>query len=156
MNEQTYVLEQSNPDRATILANAQAFLGRLPVDKPWELIVRPFVKRQTRKQQKSLFGVAYKTIMEQAGYQGDKEKRELHRNFCGEFFGWKQDPLRGTVPIRTTTTNYTGERDPITTTVSLEMYGFIQRLCAGCGIDVPEPDPMWHEKARLERIGKAA
>lgn len=145
---QVYVLNADHPGRAQVLANAHAFLDRLPKDKDWRIEVDREVKRRTDKQRNSLFGVAYKTIMESVGLRGSREKQELHTNLCGEYFGWRNDPFRGRVPVRTTTTNEQGERDEISVERALDMYAFIQQRMAEYGIDVPNPDPMWAQKAR--------
>ncbi len=146
---QRYILRKDNT-RPNVLANAHAFLDRLPDTREFEIVVKRHVKRRTDKQRRSLFGVAYKAIMEAAGYQGDAEKRKLHENMCGDYFGWKDDPILGRVPERTTTTNEHGERDEISTLDALDMYYFIQRKAAEFGIDVPDPDPYWRAKAEME------
>lgn len=152
MNHQTYTLHANDPGRALVKANAHAFIDRLPESKPWEIEIRPRRKTRSAKQRKSLFGVAYKAIMDATGLQGDADKRQLHRDMCGEFYGWTDGPLNLRKPVRTTTRNERGEPEEITTVDALELYAFIQRKAAEFGIDVPDPDPLWREKAVRERL----
>lgn len=140
---QTYHLNANGPERAQVLANAHAFLDRLPVDKGFTVEVSPQKRTRTAKQRGSLFGVAYKAIMEAMGLQGAQDKDDLHEFFCGEYFGWTEPtPLMRSRPVRTTTKNERGEPDEITTREALDMYDFIQRRAAENGIDVPSPDPL--------------
>lgn len=146
-----YVLEKGSMRRDEIKANLHAFIDRLPDTKSWEVEVSEYHPARSDKQRKSLFGVAYKAIMEQCGLQGDKEKKRLHNDFCGDYFGWCDGGIGTRRPVRTTTTNERGERDKISTLQALDMYAFIQRTAAEYGVDVPNPDPFWREKAIAER-----
>jgi len=142
---QLYILHASDQRRATVLANAHAFLDRLPADRSWELQIKRHAKTRTLKQNRALFGPCYDTLCEFCGYQGAREKERLHWQMCGEFFGWKPDPLLGQVPERTTTTNELGEYDVIDTRTMAEFYAFLQRKGASIGCDVADPDPFWQE-----------
>lgn len=151
----TFVLWADHPGRDNVKCNMQSFLGRLcegeAIHKSYRVTIEPYVEPRSEKQRNSLFGVAYKAIMEFCGYQGEREKHELHRNLCGEYFGWRDDPMRGRIPVRTTTTDEDGKRADISVTDALEMYAFIQRFAAEkIGCYVPDPDPFWREKARRE------
>lgn len=147
----TFVLWKNHPNRDVVKGNAQAFLDRLPADKSFDVIVQPHVEARSELQRNSLFGVAYKAIMEFCGYQGAREKDELHRNLCGEYFGWRDDPMLGRVPVRTTTKDERGKRAEISVGDALDMYAFIQRFAAEkIGCYVPDPDPHWREKAKAE------
>lgn len=150
MTAKPYILHAKHPDRELVRANLHAFIDRLPDTKSWQVIIEQYHKPSTAKQRRSLFGVAYKAIMEATGLRGSRDKERLHENMCGEFFGWKDAPMVGRVPVRTTTTNERGEREKITTLVALEMYAHIQHLAAEYGVDVPDPDPLWREKAQRE------
>lgn len=146
---QSYVLHKGDPNRELVLANLDSFLNRLPDTKSWQVEVFEYHKPSSEKQRRSLFGVAYKVIMAATGLHGEKEKAQLHRDFCCDFFGTRM-VLGKPHPIRTTTTNERGERDKINTVTALELYAHIQRTVAGFGIDVPDPDPFWREKAAQE------
>lgn len=115
--------------------------------------VEEFVPERTVKQRNTLFGVAYKSLMAQMGLAGEREKQDLHRHLCGEYWGWRHLGGLGTAfryPLRTTTTNEAGQRDVISTREQLAFYAFIQRQAAQYGYDVPDPDPEWFRKAERE------
>ena len=114
------------------------------------LTVSEVKRERTSKQLHALFGVAYKSLMDQMGLRGAAEKDELHATFCGEFFGWRTDVILGVarkVPVRTTTTDENGNRDVISSREQLELYSFIQQKSAEYGYTVPDPDREWFRKA---------
>ncbi len=139
---QSYALHKDDAGRSLVLANLHAFIDRLPPSKSWRIEVKELRKERTDKQLGALFGLAYDRIMEATGLQGDSDKRQLHRDFCGDFFGWTDGPLGRQKPMRTTTTNEKGERDVIDAKTMAEMYDFIQRKASEFGIDVPDPNPL--------------
>lgn len=138
-----FVLQKNSTARQAILANLVAHLGRLPDTKSWRIEIFEDRKKRSDAQLGALFGVAYREIMEATGLQGDEEKRSLHRDMCGEFFGWVPNDLGGFKPARTTTTNERGDREVIDTKVQADMFYFIQRRAAEYGIFVSDPDPMY-------------
>ena len=144
---QRYQLNASGPERPQVMANAHAFLDRLPANKSWVVEVKEYRKVRSLDQNAATFGVAYRAIMEATGLEGDADRKQLHRDFCGDFFGWTDGPMGHRKPVRTTTTNEAGERDVIDAETMSRMYGFIQRTAASYGIDVPNPDPMYWRKA---------
>ena len=118
-----------------------------------DVAVEPHKKERTVKQRSSLFGVAYASLMAQMGLRGQADKDALHRDFCGDYFGWVETKACGSFnrrPLRTTTTDENGNRDVIDTKRQLDFYAFIQQTAAGYGYDVPDPDPEWHRKAERE------
>lgn len=149
MSAETYELHSGHADRARICANLHAFIDRLPESQSWQISIEQYRKKRSDKQRKSLFGLAYKKIMDHMGLRGSRDKDDLHAFWCGEYWGWH--PTLHNKPLRTTTTNERGERDVITTLAALELYEFIQQRAAEQGIDVPDPDPFWKEKAMAER-----
>lgn len=138
---QRYTLHADDANRPLVLSNIHAFLDRLPDSKSWRIEIREYKPDRSDKQNRALWGVAYPAIMEATGLQGEREKEQLHRQMCGEFFGWKDHALLGRVPVRTTTVNEHGERDLVDSAVMAEFYGFVQRIGAEFGIDVPSPEP---------------
>lgn len=115
--------------------------------------IEEYVPERTVKQRKSLFGVAYKSLMEQMGLHGEREKDQLHEMMCGEYWGWRDSVMLGSakrVPVRTTTTNERGERDVISTREQLDFYAWIQQRAAEHGYDIPDPDKEWFRKAERE------
>lgn len=123
-----------------------AFIERLPDSKSWKVEISEARPERSRDQNAAVFGLAYDAIMIATGLQGDAEKKQLHRDFCGEFFGWVDAGVGRRKPKRTTTTNERGERDVIDTTTMAQFYDFIQRKAAEFGIDVPDPDPLWRDQ----------
>lgn len=143
---QIYVLNANHPSRAQVLANLHAFVDRLPQDKAWRVEISRAHDRRSAKQNRAMWGVAYDVIMEATGLQGEDERKQLHRTFCGDFFGWTDGAMGMRKPVRTTTTNELGEKDPIDTATMAAFYDFIQRKAADFGIDVPDPDPLWFKR----------
>lgn len=155
MNTQPFVLWANHPDREQVRANLSAFIDRLPATKSWRIEISEERPKRTDKQRRSLFGPAYKAIMEATGLRGSRDKDKLHSDLCGEYFGWHNAGITK-VPVRTTTTNERGERDEISTMQALDMYAFVQQFAAEFGIFVPDPDPFWREKAANESAQERA
>lgn len=143
---QRYTLNAEGRERPQVLANAHAFLDRLPPNRSWRIEIREARKERSGDQNAALWGVAYPPIMDAVGLEGEAEKLQLHATFCGDFFGWIEKAMVGRVPRRTTTTNEAGERDPIDTATMARFYDFVQRTAAEYGVDVPSPDPLWFER----------
>lgn len=144
----TFVLWKNHISREVVKGNARAFMDRLPVDKSFDVIIQPHVEARSDLQRNALFGVAEKSIAEFCGLRGSRDMDELHRNLCGEYFGWVETPALGRKPVRTTTRNERDERDEISVRDALDMYAWIQQWAAEkLGCYVPDPDPMWREKA---------
>lgn len=150
MKERSFVFPRG-PRNFTRL---MAYLSTLDVTKDWQVVISLVKKERSNQQNKALWGCAYEHIRKATG----NDKEHLHDYFCGEYFGWEIRDVMGMkkkVPKRTTTTDYDGERDVITTLQLKDFYAFIQQRAAEFdGIDVPDPDPMWfmHE----ERTSRAA
>ncbi len=113
-------------------------------------------RERSQSQLGALFGVAYKILMREIGLRGEREKAELHRFFCCEYWGTKATVFGERIPARTTSTNERGQRDVLSTREQLEFYAFIQQRAAEQGFDVPDPDPMWRDRERLDAEGEEA
>ena len=144
-----HVLNKLDPRREGILASTIARLQALPLDQAFDVTVAHHKRERTDKQRRSMFGVAYKALMDFSGLRAN-EKDELHWWMCGEYFGWRITALGNRVPARTTTRNERGERDVISTVDQLDFYAFLQERGAKAGCYVPDPDPFWREKAERE------
>jgi hypothetical protein len=142
-----HLLHANHPGRANVLTALCAFLARLPVDKSWSISIDAYRAPYSGKQRRSMFGVAYKALMQFSGLQGSADKAELHAFMCGEFFGWKTDVFGRQVPVRSTSVDESGVKNPISTDVAAQFYDFLQRRGADVGCFVPDPDPLWFEKA---------
>ena len=130
----------AGPLFASVLANLVVFLGRLPQNTAWEIIVRKYVKSRSDHQNNALF-LAYGILSKETGY----DKDELHEAFCKKYFGSVDVDVFGEVktkPLRTTTRNERGERDVLPWDQFCDFYATVQRVAAESGIHIPEPDPM--------------
>lgn len=127
-----------------VYANAVAAMSSLDKTKTWDIEIRPHVKVRSESQRKSLFGLAYKILMEFIGLRGAEDKQYLHNHFCIKYFG--QHPRLPNKPLRTTTKNELGEREEISTKVAIEFYALIQQMAAELGVVIPDPDPMWRDE----------
>lgn len=144
---QRYQLNANGPERQQVLANAHAFLDRLPANKSWRVEVKEARKERSGDQNAALWGVAYPALTVATGYDPD----ELHDAFCRKFFGEVERQVMGQTvsrPRRTTTTNEAGERDVIDGPTFARFYDMVQRIGAEAGVDVPSPDPMHGQRAR--------
>lgn len=106
-----------------------------------------WTKPRSDPQNRALWGVAYPAIRQETG-QDDLE--QMHRDFCGDYYGWVEFEFMGHVrkrPRRTTTTDEEGRRSKVSTDEFSEFYAFVQRRAAEFGIYVPDPEP-W--KARQQ------
>lgn len=137
---QRFVLRAGDTVRVNVLANCIAFLPRLPADKDWLIEVSPFTKDRTPKQNRTIYGLAEKTLGEFMGLRGADELKELHRELCCLYFGRVDLPV-GHRPRRTTTKNEAGERDPIDTKTAADFFEFIRYTAANIGCDIPDPEP---------------
>lgn len=151
--QNTFVLWAHHPNRELVSANAQRFIQRLSTGdaahKSFDVVIKPHVQHRTDSQRAALFGVAEKAIAEFCGYRGARDMERLHDAMCCGYFGEKTDPVLGRIPIRTTTINERGDRDEISISDALDMYGWIQQWAAETlGCFVPDPDPLWREKAK--------
>ena len=145
---QRYILRKDNT-RANVLANAHAFLDRLPDTREFEIVVKRHVKTRSNKQNAALFGLAYPVLSEATGYTPD----ELHVAFCCRHFGTVEEDVMGQLvrkPVRTTTTNEQGERDVMSAEDFSRFYDMVQQVGAEAGIDVPAPDPFWRQQPEME------
>lgn len=141
----TFTLHVNDTNRPNVLANCLSFVGSLSALKPWDVTIEPHKKEFSGKQRRSIFGPAYKALMEFSGLEGNDDKEELHRFMCGEFFGWRELPI-GRKPRRTTTRDEWGKRNPIDTEEAARFYAFLQRRGADVGCYVPDPDPLWNRE----------
>lgn len=136
---------QPNEDRIKVIIEISAFIHSLDADKPWLIDITKLVRKRSGLQRRALWGVAYKVICDETGYND----KELHILLCGEFFGWQVKDMFGNkkrVPVRTTTHDEDGKRDVITTEECAKYYKFIQGFAAEYSVDVPDPDPKWFTK----------
>lgn len=128
----------AEPDstRDSVLANVLDFLPRLPRDKSWQISVAQHHRKRTSKQNKALWGLAYKTIGETLGYdRADLE--QLHEDLLCEFFGFDERGVLGH------TRRIPKNRSSKLKTVDFAaFFDFVQRKAAEYGVFIPDPDPL--------------
>lgn len=135
---QPVVLPRGRPDNNRLMRAIQA----LPLDKPFEVIVRPYKAKRSDSQNAALWGHAYKVLGEFMGLQGDEEMQLLHRQLCSLYFGTAERLVMGervTVPKRTTTRNEFGQRDVLNKVQFADFFAFVQRKAAEAGCIIADP-----------------
>ncbi len=143
---QTFVLRKDDPNRATILSNAHAFLDRLPASKSWELEVKAYRKKRSNKQCRYLFGKCYPLLRDASGAATIDE---IHDECCERFFGTVEVEVLGkkkTRPFRRTTTDENGNDDVMSTIEFAKFVEMVQRIGAELGVYIPDPEaviPEW-------------
>ncbi len=127
----TFVLR--GPSFSTVLANAIAFLSRLPAEKAWQVEVKPHSAKRSDQQNRYLWGVVYATMEDATGHDAD----DWHEYWLGEWGGWEVVEMLGQK-----------KRKPLRRSSKLsrlefsDYVGFIQTRAAQHGIYIPDPDPM--------------
>ena len=135
-NERSILLPTEASEKRAVRAQRIAtFLSALDPEKGWELIVRPFKNTRSGKQNRALWGLAYKILAEETG----NDPEDLHEYFLGEWGGWEVLDVMGQkrrVPKRRSSKLNTAE--------FAAFFDFIQKRSASTvGIYIPDPDPMW-------------
>lgn len=147
MKERPIIMPVESPERrAERIQRITAFLTKLDVRKPWELVVAPWKKKRTDRQNNAMWGVAYKTLSDFTGFT----EPELHDLFLKAYFGevsYELMGVSGTKPRRTTTTNEAGERDVLDRDKMTEFYAFIEQKAAEIGCYIESPNPMLRTRA---------
>lgn len=141
MTERSFILDAGK--RSLVLLFE--CIAALDEAKRWTVTIAPVKKERTDQQNRALWGCAYEHLRRQTG----NDKQDLHDYFCGERWGWDIKSvmeMRRKVPKRTTTTDYDGARDVISTLELMDFYAFIQQRSAENGFEVPDPDPNWWRK----------
>ncbi len=89
---------KSNPNVFEVLGNCVKFIGLLPKDKKWEITIKPYRLNRTNAQNSYLWGVVYKTIVEnengfffneeteQSLFKNKIKKEEVIHELCKKFF----------------------------------------------------------------------
>lgn len=139
MKSRTIVLPRETADtRRARIARIAAFLGQLPIEKPWELTVQLFRRSRSSQQNRALWGLAYAMISEATGY----ELEELHEYYLGSHFGWTVRTIFGQkkrVPNK--------RSSKLSTVEFAAFFDFIQRHAAqNLGLFIPDPDPDYWQR----------
>jgi hypothetical protein len=132
--------------READVARLQAFLLAAYPGKEVEVSWEPVKSERSSRQNKALFGHAYRVIAKETGLSGKSDLARLHRDFCRAYFGERAVSVLGrveVVPLRTTTTDENGNRDVINSGEFSAFYADVERKAAEFGIYIPPPDPRW-------------
>lgn len=140
-------------DRDQAIQAVDNYLRICMPGKPLKVEIKEWKEDRSTQQNAALWAAAYPPIMEATGLRGAKDRDDLHAYFCGEYWGWVETELFGRKkqnPARTTTHNYEGKREVISWEIMSAFYSFIQQRAAEHGIYVPDPDPAWRERAKID------
>lgn len=167
LNPQAIILQKAEPgsvERSRDIGRVVEELEALPFDQSWRIEIEECKSERSLKQNKYLFGLAYKILSEATGC----EKTEMHEDFLKLHFGTRLKRVLRTkyhpdgwkeIPIRTTTTNEHGRRSVLGKIAFSEFVDFVKRWAAEGGIVIPDPDPsygLYVKEAERERERKAA
>lgn len=129
-------------DREAAIQEVARFLAACFPGKKLALTVEAWKQERSSRQNRALFGHAYRVICEETG----ADKDELHRDFCIAFFGLRVQKcmdFEHRMPLRTTTHDENGERDVIGMDEFRVFYADVERKASEFGIFIPAPDPRW-------------
>ncbi|MFY4731276.1 hypothetical protein, partial [Nitrospira sp. BLG_2] len=126
------------------------FLEALPLDRAFEVVVRPHVRRRTEQQNRYLWK-CYQMILDVGGEaMGGWTKDDLHEFFLGEWGGWQTIEAFGRKRMKPIRRSSSLNKHEFSTYVQ-----FIQRYMAENGVYLPDPDEYLAE-ATVTTAEKAA
>ena len=137
--------ERGAIQRSHDIGRVVAELEALPEEESWRVKIESVKSERSLKQNKYLFGVAYKLLSDAIGM----EKHELHDDLLKAHFGVRLRQIRKTkfnprgleeVPMRTTTTDEKGRRSVISKIKFMDFVAFVQRFGAEIDVVIPDPD----------------
>lgn len=149
MNAKRFILQKVAPGdvrRSRDIGRVVQELESLPEDKSWCIEIENIKSERSLRQNKYLFGVAYKLISEKLGY----EKDDLHMDLLKRHFGARLKKVPPSkyipsglieIPVRTTTTDEHGRRSVLGKLQFAEYVDFVRRWALDLEIDIPDPDP---------------
>lgn len=120
-------------NRTDAIAALGRFLFACHPGKALAVSVEVEKAERSDRQNKALFGHAYKVIAAEVGLSGKAELDKLHADFCCRFFGERRVSVLGKVhiyPVRTTTTDEAGKRDVISAAEFSAFYADVERIAA--------------------------
>lgn len=96
-----FIIDSNNKSVAQVIANCVTFIRNLPSDKRWAVEVKPYKLNRSNPQNSYLWGVVYKTIVEQDASFFFSEQTEAniarykikHTEVVHEFFKAKYLPI---------------------------------------------------------------
>ncbi len=111
-------------------------LGALSQDKPWRISVCEHKVSRSHQQNKYLWGVIYRTILDAGQLQG-WDADDLHEYLLGEWSGWEVIEGFGRKRMKPIQRSSTLNKEQFSAYVD-----FIQRKMAEIGIYIPDADKM--------------
>lgn len=145
--ERPIILPAEPPEkRAERVRGVTSFLFKLDPTKPWELLVRPWKKKRTARQNNAMWGPIYGPFCAFTGYT----EEELHDTLLKLYFGEVEYEVLGvkrTKPRRTTTRNEAGERDVLDRDKMAAFIEFVFQKAAEMGLYIESPNPMLRVRA---------
>lgn len=125
----TFVI--SAKDRSADIERLTRFLHECLPGKALRVEVCQNRKRRSDEQNRALWGVAYRILSEETGY----DPAELHEFFLGSYFGWQDVEIFGEHRRRPARRS-----SKLNTMEFSDYYAFIQRRAAELlGVYVPDP-----------------
>jgi hypothetical protein len=140
-------------DREPTIARVVKYLREVTTKRAHRIDIKQESDDRTAQQCRYLNGVPYKLLGSHFGYERD----EISEQMCGLYWGWRQKKVPRTpnnprgirdVPLRTTTTDESGERDVLSMKDFWEYVEFLQRFGASYDVHIPDPDPSYKHLQR--------
>lgn len=133
MTNQIFVLP-ALMTREKLIARIATVLGALDTGKAWRISVGEHKPSRSAQQNKYLWGVIYKTILDAGQLQG-WDADDLHEYLLGEWSGWEVIEGFGRKRMKPIQRSSTLNKEQFSAYVD-----FIQRKMAELGIYVPDAD----------------
>jgi len=134
MTDSTIYLQKGRADNSRLTRAVEL----LPLDRSWEVVVRPRKSKRSDAQNAALFGYAYKLLSEFTGYTVP----EIHDVMLRSYFGEMSKDVMGreiVKPYRTTTTDHEGKRAVLSKAEFADYFSHVQREAAQMGCVIPDP-----------------
>lgn len=128
------------------------FLESLPLDKAFEVIVRPYVRKRSEQQNRYLWGVCYATILREGGeaLRGWRDT-DLHEHFLGEWAGVERMEIGTSVYLRPRKRSSRLNKQEFS-----DYIAYLHQRAGELGIFIPDPDEYFAEAAQPEQSARAS
>ena len=133
MAEQSFILPRLM-NRERQIERIAATLKGLAQDRAWRISVGEHKERRTDSQNRYLWGIVYRTILD-AGQLEGWDNEDLHEYLLGECFGWEVVEGFGKKRMRPVRRSSRLNKEEFAKYID-----FIQRMMAGHGIYIPDAD----------------
>ncbi len=119
------------------------FLESLPLERAFEVIVKPHVRKRSEQQNRYLWGVCYATILREGGeaLRGWRDT-DLHEHFLGEWAGVERMKIGTSIYLRPRKRSSNLNKQEFADYIL-----FLQQRAAELGILIPDPDQYLAEAA---------